>query len=30
MAYKQHIDARRRQALDELTAQAQALHLGYE
>jgi excisionase family DNA binding protein len=30
MAYKQHIDTRRRQALDELTAQAQALHLGYE
>jgi excisionase family DNA binding protein len=30
LAYKQQIDARRRQVLDELTAQAQALGMGYE
>jgi excisionase family DNA binding protein len=30
IAYKQHLDAQRRQALDTLTAQAQALRMGYE
>jgi len=30
MTYKQKIDAKRRQALDELAAQAQELNMGYE